>query len=778
MRKKKLREGETSLDQAQNLVWDAVKGRFGEESSVYVHRTFPDYVIIDIAGKYYKLGYSIDENNNVSLGDDMTPVEMQYVEITEAFGQLINLVEAADKDKQGWEWDVVIIESGASGNGFYYPPGVLREAVPLFEGVRALARADEKHIQDVDKSVKNIVGWFTNPRFENNRILARFHISGAADWLRTLMLDAWSRGKKDIVGFSIVAAGIAKNKRQGGKFVRFVEAIKQIDLVDVVVNPAAGGRIVRLAAAEGQNTEKELETMNKLWKLIESKRPDLLKGLDPEKVTEEELLLKLAEAITQPGDQTGEQGHQETEELLAEIKKLVEAKKPDSGEGQARDDETLERLERAEIALCEATLTARLTEAKLPELAAARIRKLFSGKRFEVADLDTAIKEEKEYLAKLTESRGSLGLGLPRMEVGMGSLEQLQHAFDRLFGLEVPSGAQNLPRLKGLREAYILMSGDVEITGRFTPGRGLTRLAEAFDSSTFSYILGNTLHRRMVKDYAAVEYHERKIMTVRPGVSDFKSQEAVREGYFGDINDVDPETADYQEISSYGDEEVTYSVGQKGNLVTITRKHIKNDDLGRVKKKISRLGRAARRTFARFVWNFIINNSTYGVDSKAFFHLDHGNLGSTALGVTALHAAAEALAKMTEPGSSERLGWPSEKFNLFIPVELRGTAIQTVDTPNLPGGSNNDKNPVYQIADIHIVPLFTDDNDWVLACPSVDRDIIEVAFMDGNEEPEFFIADNPTVGEMFKADKLQYKIRHEYGGAIVDYRGAYKAVVA
>jgi hypothetical protein len=48
----------------------------------------------------------------------------------------------------------------------------------------------------------------------------------------------------------------------------------------------------------------------------------------------------------------------------------------------------------------------------------------------------------------------------------------------------------------------------------------------------------------------------------------------------------------------------------------------------------------------------------------------------------------------------------------------------------------------------------------------------------GQEQPEVFVADNQQVGQMFMADKLQYKIRHEYGAEVVDYRGMDKSVVA
>jgi len=70
-----------------------------------------------------------------------------------------------------------------------------------------------------------------------------------------------------------------------------------------------------------------------------------------------------------------------------------------------------------------------------------------------------------------------------------------------------------------------------------------------------------------------------------------------------------------------------------------------------------------------------------------------------------------------------------------------------------------------------VVPYWTDPNNWYLAASPKDCPTIEIGFLDGNEEPELFVQDLPTVGSMFNNDKLTYKIRHIYGGAVVDYRG-------
>ena len=79
----------------------------------------------------------------------------------------------------------------------------------------------------------------------------------------------------------------------------------------------------------------------------------------------------------------------------------------------------------------------------------------------------------------------------------------------------------------------------------------------------------------------------------------------------------------------------------------------------------------------------------------------------------------------------------------------------------------------------NIVPVWywTDANDWVATADPNEVPLIEVGFLDGEEEPALFVQDNPTVGSMFNSDKLTWKMRHIYGAVVSDFRGAYKAVV-
>jgi hypothetical protein len=259
---------------------------------------------------------------------------------------------------------------------------------------------------------------------------------------------------------------------------------------------------------------------------------------------------------------------------------------------------------------------------------------------------------------------------------------------------------------------------------------------------------------------------------------DFRTMESVRIGYYGDLPDVNPEAVDYPDLGELGDEEISYALNQKGGMITITRKMIINDDMRVVQKIISRLPRAARRTLAKRCWAPFLTNATYKGDNKAIFHVDHGNLGSTAYGIASALAAKTGMAQQTEPESGERLmlrpvtvAYPSELYGIVKNVnEFQPQAVAIADGNNMFG--------FFKPEGMIECPFMTDATDWLMFADPNECEILELAFLNGQQEPEMFVADQAAVGQMFVADKVQYKIRHEYECEPVDFRGAYKAVVA
>ena len=785
--KDKRAAGDVSLDQVREMIYAALNAR---DKDAWISEVYPSYIIARKDEQYFRVSWSMMDGK-VSLGEEMTPVERVWVEVRssqaegdEGVDLLMRL--GSSRDAEGMSWDVLIAEPGFTKNGWYLPEAVLRGSASLFENVdvnlfelpQGVTHVPAEIFDIKSFLVKNKVGWIDGARYAAGEGLkGTLHFLEEAKWLGKNLLSAQKSGKS-IYGLSYDCAVRAAQDTVGGKQVMVMSEIKKADSVDIVSRPAAGGKFLRaVASVPAQKNRQEEPMKKKLWEMISEKRPALLAGKSLETISDNEV------------------------EALARM--AMEPETPATPPEQQNDE--------VKILRCEMAVKDALSESGLPDLSKERIRKQFVGRVFETEELTRAIADEKDYLAKVQAASPPPAVPGSGVSAGLDSFDKATMAVDRMFGLTKDdvvalsrmdrldskpvfadlravadfSNYGQVPSFNGIREAYVFFTGDTEISGRFNrkaiPRDILARMD--IDSATFSYVLGNTLNRRLVKQYMETDFGEGLLISIRKSVKDFRTQEAVLVGGFPDIATVDPETADYQEIAGVTDEESTYTIGQKGNLLTITRKTIINDDISIIQRLVAALGRAARRTHAKYVWAFFTGNANCS-DGTAWFTAGHGNLGSTALSHATALIAYKALANMTEKDSAEKLGLldnPSVKPNLIVPVALfdTGEKIEKEDFYY----STNDlttkvPNPLKGKVTSKMISLLSDDTDWGLLLPPEIVDMVEMGYLNGRQEPEFFLADSPQSEQVFVADKIRYKIRHEYGGAEIDYRSGYKAVVA
>ena len=732
----------------------------------------------------------------------------------------------------------------------YWTEEVLQDAAPVFEGVDInaydlspeyfghLQVPQGGELEDLKRYLaKKKAGWAEKPEYRAGMgIVARVHFLPDHAWIPESLRAGQSSGA-DVLGLSIDARIKGFSVAAGESTVVVPTEILSASSVDVVTRPAAGGKFLRALAASG---DWKLETGNlgqgdvspssfeyrvssfkkekrmdraKLMAIIRQNRPELLNGKDDATIaamTEEDILALVQQSMAKPeegdpgkgvgkpdgstGDPSGQraaQGQGLTPEQMDEaIKKAMEDQRTAMAEERLLEDA--------------------LGSSGLPAGAVKRVKQLFTGKRATQAEIDAAIKEERDYLASMAQAGGTPAPwgDQSRVAVGLRPIDKIQFAIDRAFGLNKQDmtdfarmerldgrpifndfrAAQaadfdDVPRLSGLREFYILVSGDHEISGQFNR-RNLPadlRAAQEITSTTFSYILGNTLNRRLVKDYNELNGHEDLIISERKAVKDFRLQEAIALGYPEDLPLIDPETEDYVDGAEVTDEEATYQIKTRGRLLTITRKTIINDDMGLVRRRVSREGRAARGTHARYVWAFAISNKNC-TDGTAWFTAGHGNLGATALTHATALVGYKVLANFTEKDSGHPLGLldGGAKPALIYPVALleTGEKIATEDfyyttndlTTKVPNPLKGKVTPV-------MLSLLTDASDWYMILPPALVDIVEMGYLNGRQEPEMFVADAPDAEHVLKQDRIIYKIRHEYDGTVVDWRSGYKGAV-
>ena len=300
-------------------------------------------------------------------------------------------------------------------------------------------------------------------------------------------------------------------------------------------------------------------------------------------------------------------------------------------------------------------------------------------------------------------------------------------------------------------------------------------LVESITSATFDQIMGDSVTRRMLDYYAQPGLDQWRLISTVGSTRDFRTYRRIRYGGYGNLPAVSQGAA-YAALTSPTDEEATYAVSKRGGTEDLTLEAIANDDLSAMRDIPRRLGRAAAQTLHEFVFDFLATNAAI-YDSVALANAAHGsNTTTSALAAGSLVAGRTAMTKQTDMSSAKRLGI-EPKF-LVVPIDLEETAYQLTATDREVASANNTLNFVRQFGlSIIRVNYWTDANNWWLVADPNSVPTIEVAFLNGREDPELFVQDSPTTGNVFSNDKITYKIRHIYGGAVMDFRGFYGAIV-
>jgi hypothetical protein len=713
----------------------------------WVEEVFDDYAVVCREGKYYRIPYTI-AGTEVSFGEP-EEVKVEYATVTEALEALT---------PKGKKWEVRLIREGVSKKGWIYTKKALESLLPFISGakLRAVETVDGVYAHSGRAAV---IGKLAAPNavevdgFYEPRAEAEIDDS-RRDWL----LGEMKAGRVNGVSINAPVEGV---KLANGQV--WVKRFLGLEALDLATVPSAGGEFLRATesvAREGfMNLEKILAMLKK------AKREDLITKLGATP-TIEQAQEALEQAYNAHLDQLD--AFQKKKDPVVELS-AQEATELRTLRDQLRTDS------------CDAYLTRRLADCNLPEPVKKKIEKQFSGVVFAREALDGAITAEKEMLDALMPSTGIVvGAGETRVVIAREAVDKIQAALDKTFGVKV-AGHDDIRPFRGLMHAFAQITGRGEF--RQFEIRGL-RAEEAIVSTDFPNLLARTHNRRLAQDYNAFDYREDLLISMRGSASDFKLQEANRVGYYADPPIVDPETGDYLEAAKPGEESVTFKVEIRGELVKITEITMRNDDLGGLTKRINGRSRAYRRGHARFVWSFYLNNAVYDDDAVAWFAAGHGNLKTEAIAAAEIADAVTKIMAFTEPSSGEKIGLDQlqkKRLTLVVPDALWTNAVKINQAQYLDAAFT--PNPVYHLFGdnderIVINPLETDANNWGVLCNPADREIVEMKYLDGRQEPEMWIADQPTVGEMLLRDTIVFKDRFVYGGELVDFRNAVKSVVA
>jgi len=732
----------TEFGQVRDLLQAALRRNYGlgENDWVCINAVYPDRVVVMRDGRQWQFTYTIDDTNHVALGSAEEvvlvpePVGARVAEAA-AGGVFIEALAAANASAPP-RYLVRVIRAGTSLNGVNYPRDVLREAVPLFDGARVFVKSDEEHLRGTAaaKDFRQLVGRLSEPRFVEaggGEIQAVLDVLESAD-VAPKLREAVERRMTDLFGLSIDATGASK--RVG----RLREATKltKVDSVDLIIEPGAGGSVIRfIEAAPIQESESMLR--QQMLRFIEARDPARAQALAD--ASDEEVLTAYREALQAAGNTDAALTAADVDARI----RMVEARA------------------NARVAIASSNLPAATQERLVARFAEAA--------SFTDADVAAAITSEREYIGRIAEGAQIRGLG-GIIEPGQDRAEKVQEMLDAFFDPSQP--------IRSFRECYVEITGDTRVTGllancdmrRLREAVGDAHFREAISSSTYGNILGDSITRAMIRNYGETGVYSdwRWLCDVVP-VTDFREQQRTRMGGYGNLPKV-AENGSYDPLTSPKDEVAKYKPEKRGGTETLSIESIANDDVGLIRRIPGALSYAAKRTLYEFVYSFIDQNGVI-YDAKALFHVDHGNLSTAALTAASYSAMRLAMRQQTEKDSNKRLGIALR--HLAVPGELEETAYDLFrrDT-NLDATFVQTSKPT-----VHVVDHWTDPNNWFGTADNAQCPLIELGFYGGQEEPSLFIQDLPTQGSLFTNDQIKYKIRHVYGGSVRDYRGFQGAIV-
>ena len=319
--------------------------------------------------------------------------------------------------------------------------------------------------------------------------------------------------------------------------------------------------------------------------------------------------------------------------------------------------------------------------------------------------------------------------------------------------------AYNAMTLRELARASLVDRG-VSVSGQ--NAMSMVGLAFTHSSSDFGQILIDVAHKSLLKGWeTAAENFDQ--FTSRGTLTDFRAAKRVGLGDFGYL----PQVGEGEEYTygTIGDEGASVALATYGQLFSITRQAIINDDMHLLTKIPEKMGQAARATIAKLVFALLTGNAK-AQDGKALFDASHKNTITNA--VLDLANIDKGIQLMN--GFVNARGEPLaiEPEFMLLPTSMYTRGLQLIKSASVEGADANSGiiNPLRDI----VTPVKSarlqaaDEKSWYL----INKEAIEVSYLDGIDTPYMEQQNGFTV------DGVSTKVRIDAGVNVIDYRGIVK----
>ncbi|HWQ83736.1 MAG TPA: hypothetical protein VN363_04170, partial [Anaerolineales bacterium] len=625
-----------------------------------------------------------------------------------------------------------------TGNGWEFAAEALQASLGLWQGVECFV----DHEQNPGslrggRSLRDLGGVFENPAWDAAEQAVRLELrtlgpsGGLVEALGRAMLaeshnDIRQNAALPKVGFSADILFTAQGKR--------VERIVRVFSVDLVFNPARGGAFVRALNSmqmDGvQGGRPMAETMNEMEGAVQEGSP----------------------AVVEAANSAGL---------------------------------------RAQLSAC--LLEAGLGAARLPAPLAEHVRQQFSGREVTVEALNRAIGEARGLASALGGGLTVSGPGgYPGIRGMYDTRDQLQAAVDDLLEAPRSPGMQNLKaaRLSGIKELYMLLTGDRDLYGGYYAER-----AQLATTATFPGLVKNAMNKIVAEQWSllgAAGYDWWKKVVQVEHFETLNQVTGILVGTVGSLPSV-AEGGEYTELSM-GDSPETADFAKYGGYIPLTLELIDRDNTRKLRQYPRELAKAGMRKLSQLVAAVFSANSGVGptmADTGALFNATavttaggHANLRTGALSSAEWETVSAAVYNqplLIRNAAGVYGTGPKQAVDpkyLLVPRELRLTAMKVLyptweNTANI----HSENQQRGELGDVVVVPEWTDAADWAAVVDPRLAPGIVVGERFGLM-PEVFIAGDELSPAVFMNDEHRMKVRHFLAVLVQDFRPLHKNNVA
>ena len=669
------------------------------------------------------------------------------------------------------EFEILAMTAG-EGNSWQFPAEVLRNSVPLWENVHTFI---DHHW--FGPSLHDLAGICHSAQWDEIAQGVRLKLKpvGPAASLLTEMGQQILQDKslKPNVGFSadLVFNADVESKK--------VSEIIRVFSVDLVVNPARGGEFIRQVYQKvGWESQSQKFDGGNTTNSI-SKR----KGVT---IMEKEIKMN---------DSGGEGEQQPT---LPTIQPIAESIKRDQEAVRTLLDEhgrikeiqkEADKAKEMRLQMCQHFLESALQASKLPSPAQDLLRSQFKDRIFEADELQKAIGETRTLITDLTAGSAVQG---PRISAVFNTDDKLQAAVDDLLGAPRSKGSEGLQvaSLSGIRELYLMLTGDYDLHGGFNSQR-----VQFATTADFTGLVKNALNKIVTNTWDALGKAGYDWWT-----------KITRQEHFGNLNTITgtlvgtvgslpvvAEGAEYTELA-VGDSPETADFVKYGGYIPLTLELIDRDESRKLAAYPRELAAAGLRKISSLVAAIFTSNAGVGptmADTGALFNNTavttaggHANLLTTALAAAEWDVVSKAVYDQpmliknaaTYYGTGDKMA--INPRYCVVPRALQLTAMKIL-YPTLENATNiySENMQRGQPGDVVTVPEWTDATDWAAVCDPVVSPAIYVGERFGIM-PEVFIAGDELSPAVFMNDEHRLKVRHFLAVWVNDFRPLHKSNVA